>query len=160
MLYARDIMTREVITVAPEEPVGRAADLLESHRISGLPVVDREGQVVGVITQSDLVQRARDLELPPTVSLFDLKLVLETPSQFHRRLEKMLGGTVAQVMSPRPLTIPPEMPVPEIAAFMERKKVHTLPVVESGRLVGVIGKIDLIRALGAQAGGDAPPPQP
>ncbi len=160
MLYARDIMTRQVITVAPEEPVSRAADLLETHRISGLPVVGRGGEVVGVITQSDLVQRARDLELPPTISLFDLKLVLETPSQFHRRLEKMLGGTVAQVMTPKAISISPETPVPEIAALMERKKVHTLPVVEAGKLVGVIGKIDLIRALGAQAGGDAPPPQP
>jgi len=160
MLYARDIMTREVITVAPEESVSRAADLLESHRISGLPVVGGEGEVVGVITQSDLVQRARDLELPPTISLFDLKLVLETPSQFRRRLEKMLGVTVGQVMTPRPVTLSPETPVPEIAALMARKKVHTLPVVQGGRLVGVIGKIDLIRALGAQAGGDAPPPQP
>jgi CBS-domain-containing membrane protein len=156
MLQARDIMTREVITVAPEDSVTRAAGLMETHRISGLPVVDQTGQVVGVITQSDLIQRARDLELPPTISLFDLKLVLETPSQFHRRLEKMLGVTVEQVMTPKPLAIGPETPVPEIAAFMARKKVHTLPVVAGGRLVGVIGKVDLIRALGGEASGDLP----
>ena len=160
MLYARDIMTRAVITVAPEESVSRAADLLESHRVSGLPVVNREGAVVGVITQSDLVQRARDLELPPAINLMDLRIFVETPSHFRRRLEKMLGGTVSQVMTPKVLSIPPETPVPEIAALMARKKVHTLPVVEGGRLVGIIGKIDLIRALGAQAGGDLPPPQP
>ena len=160
MLLARDIMTREVITVAPEDSVSNAAGLLETHRISGMPVVNQEGQVVGVITQSDLIQRARDLELPPTISLFDLKLILETPSQFRRRLEKMLGVMVQQVMTPKPLTIAPETPVPEIAAFMARKKVHTLPVVEGGRLVGVIGKIDLIRALGGEAGGDLPPDKP
>jgi CBS-domain-containing membrane protein len=157
MLLARDIMTREVITVAPEESVSKAAGLLEVHRISGLPVVNQAGQVVGVVTQSDLIQQARDLELPPTISLFDLKLILETPSQFRRRLEKLLGVTVQQVMTPKPLTIAPETPVPEIAAFMARKKVHTLPVVAGDRLVGVIGKIDLIRALGKEAGGALPP---
>jgi len=160
MLLARDIMTRQVVSVAPEESVSHAAGLLESNRISGMPVVNPEGLIIGVVTQSDLVQRARDLELPPTMSLFDLKLILETPSHFRRRLEKMLGVTVEQVMTPEPLTIPPEMPVPEIAALMARRKVHTLPVVEVGKLVGIIGKIDLIRALGRQAGGDVPPEKP
>jgi CBS domain-containing protein len=153
MLKARDIMTTAVITVAPEASVSEVANLLDSHRISGMPVVDAAGLLVGVITQSDLVQQARDLELPPVISLFDLRLVLETPARFHKRLEKMLGVTAGEVMTDKPLTVSPETPVKEIATLMDRKKVHTFPVVEGGKLVGVIGKIDLIRALAREPGG-------
>jgi CBS-domain-containing membrane protein len=111
-----------------------------------MPVLDKEDWVVGVITQSDLVARARDLELPPVISLFDLRLVLETPGHFKKRLEKMLGTTVAEVMTAKPLTVYPETPVNQIADLMAKKKVHTIPVMEGGKLIGVIGKIDLIRA--------------
>lgn len=153
MLQARDIMTSEVITTTPETSVTEVAALLDKHLISGVPVVDREDWVVGVITQSDLVARARDLELPPTISLFDLRLVLETPGHFKKRLEKMLGTTVAEVMTSEPFTVYPETPVNQIAELMEKKKVHTIPVLEGGKLVGVIGKIDLIRAQARQSEG-------
>jgi CBS domain-containing protein len=152
MLQARDIMTKEVITATPATSVTEVAALLEQHRISGVPVVDAGGRVVGVITQSDLVGRARDLELPPAIALFDLRLFLETPSHFKKRLEKMLGVTVDEVMTPNPISVSPEMPVEEIAALMARKKVHTLPVMAGGKLVGVIGKIDLIRAQAQKSG--------
>ncbi|MBW1991763.1 MAG: CBS domain-containing protein [Deltaproteobacteria bacterium] len=150
MLQAREIMTREVITVSPEASVEDLARLLETHRISGVPVVEENGRLVGVVTQSDLIQRSRDLELPPALNILDLHLFLETPSHFKRRLEKMLGDTVRQVMTPNPLTIPPDMPVKDIAVLMDRRKVHTLPVLEGGKLVGIVGKMDLIRALARQ----------
>ena len=146
MLTARDIMTTEVISTTPETSVTEVAALLDKHRISGVPVVDLEGLVVGVITQSDLVARARDLELPPAIALFDLRLFLETPSHFKKRLEKMLGTTVQEVMTEKPITVFPAMPVSKLADLMAKKMVHTIPVVEGGKLLGVIGKIDLIRA--------------
>lgn len=150
MLRARDIMTEEVITISPEASIEDLARLFEKHKISGVPVVEPDGRLVGVITQSDLVKRSRDLELPPALNILDLHLFLETPSGFRRRLEKMLGDTVREVMTPDPITIDPDMPVKEIAALMDRKKVHTLPVVEQGKLVGIVGKMDLIRALARQ----------
>ncbi len=148
MLTARDIMTRELITVTPKTTIGEVANLLDSHRISGLPVVDRPGHLVGIITQSDLVERARDLELPPGINLLEIHVFLESPHHLMKRLEKMLGATVEQVMTPDPLTISPDAAIPEIAALMDRKKVHTFPVVENGKLVGIVGKIDIIRGLG------------
>jgi CBS domain-containing protein len=145
-------MTKEVITTTPETPVSEVAALLDKHRISGVPVVDAASRLVGVITQSDLVARARDLELPPAIALFDLRLFLETPSHFKKRLEKMLGVTVGEAMTPDPLTVSPETPVQEIAGLMARKKVHTLPVLAGGKVVGIIGKIDLIRAHTQESG--------
>ncbi|MDD2903871.1 MAG: CBS domain-containing protein [Syntrophales bacterium] len=152
MLTARDIMTKEVITATPETPVSQVAKLLDQHRISGVPVVDREGRMVGVITQSDLVARAQNLELPPTISLFDLRLVLETPGHFKKRLEKMLGTTVGEAMTAEPLSVSPETPLNQIADLMARKKVHTIPVLAGDKLIGVIGKIDLIQAQAREPG--------
>jgi CBS-domain-containing membrane protein len=147
MLTARDIMTREVVTIQSEASVEDLAKLLEERRIGGMPVLDKSGGLVGVVTQSDLVQRSRDLELPPALNILDLHLFLETPSQFKRRLEKLLGNRVKDVMTGNPITIAPDTPVNEIARLMATKKVHTLPVLEGGKLVGIVGKLDLIRGL-------------
>ena len=80
MLYARDIMTTEVLTVSPETSIADLSKTLENRKIGGLPVVDKDGRLVGVITQSDLVERARDLELPPAINILDFHFYLEIPS--------------------------------------------------------------------------------
>ena len=153
MLTARDIMTREVVTIGPEARVEDLAKLLESRRISGVPVLDAQDMLVGVVTQSDLIQRSRDLDLPPALNILDLHLFLETPSRFQKRLEKLLGNKVKDVMTENPITVAPDTPVNEIARLMADKGVHTLPVLEEGKLVGIVGKLDLIRGLAQPADG-------
>jgi CBS-domain-containing membrane protein len=140
-------MTREVITVAPEASVEELARLFAKRRISGVPVVDDQGRVLGVVTQSDLLKRTREPELPVALNILDLHLFLETPGRFRQRLEKLLGDTVRQVMSSPAITITPDTPVAEAARVMEARKIHTLPVVEGNKLVGIVGKLDLIRVV-------------
>jgi CBS domain-containing protein len=147
MLQARDIMTKEVITVSPETRVSDLAQTLAGKKLGGVPVVDAEGRLVGIVTQSDLVARVQELELPPALNILDFHLYLQIPSHLFRKVEKMLGTTVADIMSPKPLTVSPDTPVPRIAALMDQQRIHTLPVLEGGKIVGIIGKIDLIRAL-------------
>jgi CBS domain-containing protein len=144
-------MTTEVITVSPETLVSDLAKTLAGKNIGGVPVVDAEGVLVGIVTQSDLVDRARELEMPPAINILDFHVYLQIPSHLLRKVEKMLGATVADVMSPEPLTVSPETPVPQIAALMAKQQVHTLPVVERGKIVGIIGKMDLVRSV-AQEG--------
>jgi CBS domain-containing protein len=151
MLSARDVMTREVVTIGSEASVEDLAKLLEERRISGVPVLNTQGLLVGVVTQSDLVQRSRDMELPPALNILDLHLFLETPSHFQKRLEKLLGNKVKDVMTADPVTVAPDTTVQDIARLMSSKKVHTLPVVEAGKLVGIVGKLDLIRGLAGPA---------
>jgi len=146
-------MTRKVVTIGPEASVEELAKLLEERRISGVPVLDPDRGLVGVVTQTDLVQRSRDLDLPPALNILDLHLFLETPSRFQKRLEKLLGGQVKDVMTANPITLAPDTPVKEIARIMSTKGVHTLPVVEKGKLVGIVGKLDLIRGLAGPAEG-------
>ncbi len=156
MLQARDIMTREVVTVTPETSIDDLSKILENRNIGGVPVVAADGRLVGIITQSDLVERVRQLELPPAINILDLHIFLQIPSHQLRKLEKMLGTTVADVMTPKPVTVNLDTPVSEIAALMAKQQVHTLPVMEGGKLVGIIGKMDLVRALAKGEAGAAP----
>jgi CBS domain-containing protein len=152
MLQARDIMTTEVFTVTPETSISELSKILAIHQIGGLPVVDKAGRLVGVITQSDLVDRVRDLELPPAVNILDFHFYLQIPSHLLQRVEKMLGTTVGDCMTSNPVTVTPETPVAKIADLMAKQKMHTIPVLEGEKLVGIIGKMDLVRAMAREPG--------
>jgi CBS domain-containing protein len=152
MLHARDIMTTEVLTVSPETSISELSKILENRKIGGLPVVDKGGRLLGVITQSDLVDRARDLELPPAINILDFHFYLQIPSHLLQRVEKMLGTTVGDCMTSNPVTVAPDTPVAGIAALMAKQKMHTIPVLEGGKIVGVIGKMDLVRAMAREPG--------
>ena len=147
MLQARDIMTTELITVSPETLVRDLAQTLAGKNIGGVPVVDAEGRLVGIVTQSDLVERVQDLEMPPAINILDFHVYLQIPSHLFHKVQKMLGVTVADIMSPEPVTVSPDTPVPQIAALMEKQQVHTIPVTAKGKIIGIIGKMDLVRAL-------------
>jgi CBS domain-containing protein len=147
MLQARDIMTTEILTATPETSISELSKILENRKIGGVPVVDKGGRLVGVITQNDLVERARDLELPPAINILDFHIYLQIPSHMIQRVEKMLGTTVGDCMTPNPVTVAPDTPVSQIAAVMAKQNVHTIPVVQGEKLVGIIGKMDLVRGM-------------
>jgi CBS domain-containing protein len=153
MLYARDIMTTEVLTVSPETSIADLSKTLENRQFGGVPVVAQDGRLVGVITQSDLLERARDLEMPPAVNILDFHFYLQIPSHLLRKIEKMLGTSVSDCMTPDPVTVAPDTPVSQIAGLMAKQQVHTIPVVQAGKIVGIIGKMDLVRAI-AQGSGE------
>jgi CBS domain-containing protein len=152
MLQARNIMTTDVLTVSPETSISELSKLLENRKIGGVPVVEQEGRLVGVITQNDLVERARDLELPPAINILDFHIYLQIPSHLFHKVEKMLGTTVGDCMTKNPVTVAPDAPVSKVAALMAKQKVHTIPVVEGSKLVGIIGKMDLVRAMAQEPG--------
>src|SRR5512137_868659 len=102
MLAARDIMTKKVITVSPETLVSDLTKTLAGKNIGGVPVVDADGRLVGIVTQTDLVERARELELPPAVNILDFHVYLQIPSHLFQKVQKMLGVTVADIMTPEP----------------------------------------------------------
>ena len=110
--------------------------MLENRKIGGVPVVDQGGRLVGVITQSDLVERARDLELPPAINILDFHIYLQIPSHLFHKVEKMLGTTVGDCMTENPVTVAPDTPVAKVAALMAKQKVHTIPVVEGDEARG------------------------
>jgi len=146
-------MTTEVITISPETLVSDLAQVLEGKNIGGVPVVDATGALVGIVTQSDLVARVQELEMPPALNILDLHVYLQIPSHLFQQVQRMLGTTVGDIMTRSPVTVTPDTPVAQIAALMDQEKVHTLPVVKAGKMVGIIGKMDLIRAVALSRSG-------
>lgn len=146
MLTAQDIMTREVITLTPETSVAEAARVLLEKHINGAPVVSGEN-IVGILTQSDLVTQQKQLNLPSLFTIFDAVIPLTSSAKFEREMEKIAALTVGQAMTPEPVTVTPDTPIEDIAGLMVDRKLHTLPVVVAGRVVGIIGMEDILRTL-------------
>lgn len=151
MTQAQDIMTRDVITVTETLSVRELAKILADNKISGVPVVDIQGGLIGVVTENDLIDQAKKVHIPTVMAFFDSFVFLESPERLEKDIKKMAAATVADICTRQVVTVKPATPLDELATLMAEKKIHTLPVVEDGRLVGVIGKSDIIRTL-AQGG--------
>jgi CBS domain-containing protein len=147
MLKAKDIMTKEVVSATPDMSVKDLADLLWRHRISGVPVLDDEGTLISVVTESDLIDQTKKFHIPKMIAILDAVLYLEKPGKMEKDIKKMTGATVRDIMSQELISVTEEQPLDEIASIMAEKKVHTLPVVSGKCLVGIIGKSDIIRSL-------------
>lgn len=145
-----DIMTRQVITVRPETTVQEAARLMFTNRISGLPVVDAGGRVVGIVSDGDLIQRQRRPKVRPWWRLF-----FENGERLAREYRKVVGITVGDVMTRPALVISPVFGIETAAAIMANRQIRRLPVVQDGQLVGIVSRGDLVKALAASV---EPPP--
>jgi CBS domain-containing protein len=147
MIRAKDIMTPDPITVSAEAEITTAARLLLEKRINGVPVVDDQGRLKGILCQSDLIAEQKSLPLPSFFTLLDGLIPLTSLKHLEKEVAKIAATTVGAAMTPDPVTIGPETSLEDIAALMVDKNFHTLPVVEGGRLVGVVGKEDVLRTL-------------
>lgn len=147
MMKAKEIMTKEVVTVGRDTTVRDLAKLFAERRISSVPVVDDAGLLIGIVSESDLIERDKPLHIPTVISIFDWVIYLESDKRFEKELQKMTGQTVADIYSEEVLTVGPEAPVSEVAELMTNKKMQAVPVVEGRRVVGMIGRIDLVRTM-------------
>jgi len=147
MAKAKDIMTRDLITVSPETDITEAAKILLDKHINGLPVVDETGKLVGIICQSDLIALQKRVRLPSVFTLLDTFIPVRSQKSIDKELEKITATKVAQAMTTNPIVINSENTVEDIATLMVEKNLHTLPVLEGGKLVGVVGKEDVLSTL-------------
>lgn len=147
MKRAQDIMSRDVLTVQPETSVSELARLLNTHNINGVPVVDSDNNLLGVVTENDLVYQKKKIHIPTVINILDSFIYLESQSKMKEEMEKITGATVEQIYSKKAKTVTPETTIDEIATIMAEQNIHTIPVVENNSLIGVIGKGDIIRTL-------------
>ncbi len=147
MLNASDIMTTEVITVKKNTNLKDLARILYDHQINGVPVVDDEGSLIGIICESDLIRRDKKLHIPTVVAIFDAVLYLERPKSFEKEVQRLNATTVEDLYTKEVVTVDEKAPIDEIATIMTEKKIYTIPVMDGDRLVGIIGKADLVRTL-------------
>jgi CBS domain-containing protein len=149
VLIVADIMDREPVTVDPDDGVETVLRLLKAHDLRGLPVVNDVGRCVGIVTESDLVipDEQGDLHMPHYFELFGGIVFLEPLSRFEGRLRKAFASKVRDLMTPDPVTVDPSAPVAEAARLISERRHDRLPVVEHGRLVGVVTRVDVLAAL-------------
>jgi CBS domain-containing protein len=148
-LTVRDIMDTDVPVVTVVDSVEQVIRVLRENELPGVPVVNEGGRCVGIITEADLVLAGEDeeLHLPHYVQLFGGIVFLESMSHFEERLRKAFASTAEDMMTPDPVTIEPDATVREAARLIARKHHNRLPVVEHGRLVGVVTRVDVLDAL-------------
>lgn len=147
MLKAKDIMTRDVILIEAGMRITDVAKLLLERHINGAPVVDENGGLVGIICQSDLIAQQKKIPVPSVFNLLDTFIPITSPSKVEKEFRKILAVNAAQAMTPKPVTVEPETSIEEIAALMVNKGFHTIPVVDRGKVVGIIGKADILRTI-------------
>jgi CBS domain-containing protein len=147
MLKVKDIMTKNLITVTPDTEITYASKLLLERHVNGIPVVDESGTLVGILCQSDLIAQQKKIPIPSVFSFMDGLIPLTSKKHFEKEIQKIAAITVAQAMTPNPVTVSPETTIEEAATLMVDKNFHTLPVMEKSRLVGIVGKEDVLKTL-------------
>ena len=143
MLKVRDVMAREVVTVRPETALKDVAGLLVDQRISGVPVLDADRAVVGVVSEADLLIKEQGAD---SIRHRRMARLFGDSSESRRQLAKLTAVTAGEAMTAPAVTIGPDRRVAEAAALMIARKVNRLPVVDAGRLVGIVTRADLVRA--------------
>ena len=147
MIKAKDIMEKDVITMTPDMEIKDAAKILLEKHINGAPVLDYDGQVVGIICQSDLIAQQKKINMPSVFTFLDGFFSIGSLKHVEAEIKKISAMTVADAMTENPETVSPEASIEEIASLIVDKRFHTIPVVENEKLVGVIGKEDILKTL-------------
>lgn len=146
MNTAADIMTANPVTVTPGTTLRDAAKLLLDGHFNGLPVVEGD-KLVGMLTQSDIISMDKKVKSPGFFLMLGGYIPVQIPGQLSRDLQRMAATTVGEIMSPDPFTITPQTTTEEIADIIVEKRYYSLPVVEDGKLVGIVGMEDMLKRL-------------
>lgn len=146
MLTAKDVMTTPVISVSSDSTVSDVARLLVENRISGVPVIDGD-DLVGIVTEGDLVHRS-EIGTTPRPRSWWLNLFRDT-GELAAEYTKSHSTKVADIMTPSVATVSENTPLADVADLLERKRVKRVPVTRAGKVVGIVSRANLIRALAA-----------
>ncbi len=147
MLTAGDIMTKEIHTVHQDTEITALAKKFVEYNVNAMPVVDDDGALVGMVTQTDLVEQDKPLHIPTVISLFDWVIYLESPKKFTEAVRKITARRVGEICGRDFVTCVLDDPVSTIASLMVDNKVHLVPVLSDGRMVGVVSRLDIIRSM-------------
>lgn len=146
-ITASQIMETDIISVTPETSVSDAVKLFLKHHVNGVPVLDNQGILKGILCQSDLIFQQKKISMPPIFSMLDSFIPLSSSKQLENEIEKISAITVGQAMVEDPTVVSPEASITEVASLMVENRFYTVPVVENGKLVGIIGQEDVLKQL-------------
>jgi CBS domain-containing protein len=151
-MKVKDIMTREVISVGRDTPVDEIARLLVEHKIGGVPVIDRDQRVVGIVNESDLFLKEKGIPFSAVKAPMLFKQWVE-PGKLVEIYEEAHLHTAADVMTEPVICVEEEDTIPEVALLMARNEVKHVPVVRDGKIAGMVTRADIIRFLALKGKG-------
>jgi CBS-domain-containing membrane protein len=144
-MQAKDIMTERVLTVAPDTPVAHVARLLREKHISGAPVVDQQGRVVGIVTEIDLIKRHARVHMPIYLPFLDSPIFLEDPRRYQEDVRRVLGTNAEEIMTRKVRTASPDTNVEDLATMMVEERANPIPILDAeGALVGIVSHTDIV----------------
>ncbi|HEX5417522.1 MAG TPA: CBS domain-containing protein [Chloroflexota bacterium] len=139
------LMSRPVITVRPDTSVAEVARTLLDHQISGVPVIEADGRIAGMVTESDLVVQNANVHFPTFLQILDARIYLTSPYRFEEELRRALGTTAQDVMTRHVWSVRPEDDISNAATLMVDHGINQIPVIADGKLVGIVARSDIIR---------------
>lgn len=146
-MLAKEIMTADVVFVGPDDTVEDVIKLLLDKKISGVPVVNNEKKVIGIVSEGDLIVRSQKLHVPSYIQILGGIIYLDDPEEFKEELKKSVAVKVEDVMTKEPVTVDEDTPVEEIASIMSDARINRLPVLKDEKLIGIVSRADIIRSL-------------
>lgn len=144
MKKVKEIMHTHVITTTPDKDLKEVAKVLLDNDVPALPVLDEDGKIVGIIGESDLIHQDQKLHLPTMFFILDTPINFE-PWKLEQEMRHIMGQKVADLMRRKVYTLTPEDSIPEVSDIIVERKQEVVPIVEDGKLVGIVGKKDIIR---------------
>jgi len=148
MLTAKDVMTREVQTVSSTTEISELARRFVETGLGTFPVLDADGKICGIVSESDLLRQQAPIHIPRVTALFDWVFYLESEKKFQQEVQRITARTVGEICSREIVSCAPDTSVAELAGLMTSKKIHLVPVLEGEQLLGVVARVDLLRAFG------------
>ena len=147
-MLAKEIMTTNVVSVKKEATITDVAALLVKHKISGLPVVDEEQRLVGMVTEGDLIHQDTKLHTPAFLEILGGVIYLENPQRVAKDLERMTATKVVEIMTAKVFSVREDATIEDVATLMVERQVNRIPVVDAaGKLTGIVSRQDLVRAM-------------
>lgn len=144
-MKAKDIMMTDVVSVSPETTVKEVAKILFENHISGVPVIDREKKILGIITEGDLVARDSKLRIPDVIQILDSFFYTGGTKEFEQEFRKITAIKAKELMTARVVTANEDTSVEDLATIMTEKRVNPIPVATAdGTLVGIVSRSDII----------------
>jgi CBS domain-containing protein len=150
MLKAKNFMTKNVITIKTDATVQELSKLLTKHKISGVPVVEDDKKLIGIVTENDIISQNKRLHIPTVMRLFDAFFVLGS-SKVEEEIKKIAATTVAGIYTKDVVTITEDTSLQEVATIMSEKKIHLLPVLRDNIVVGIVAKNDVLNAMSRES---------
>jgi len=147
-MKAKDVMTSPVVSIAPDTPVLQAVRIMLQRHISGLPVIDKDGRLVGIVTEGDFLRRVETGTQRKRPRWLEY---LVGPGRMAEEYTRSHGRTVAEVMTAEPLTVTEDAPLEEVVTAMEKRRIKRLPVVRGTEVVGIVTRANLVHALAGVA---------